>query len=251
MTLPLWVIIPAAGVGQRMQADCPKQYLPLAGQSILDRTIEIFVEHPLITGVAVGVSSEDAYWPDSKWFEHTAVHTFTGGKERSDTVLKGLQFLADVISDEQQEVLVHDAARPLLTRKMLEKIIHHESEHGVILAMPARDTVKRQLLPALSSHTASVDFSSVDKTLDRNSIWLAQTPQKFVSSRLLNALEKAQAEGVVITDECSAMEFAGWHPDLLVGESSNIKVTLPEDLLIAEALFSYLSNLHSNNKCHS
>jgi 2-C-methyl-D-erythritol 4-phosphate cytidylyltransferase len=251
MTLPLWVIIPAAGVGQRMQADCPKQYLPLAGQSILDRTIEIFVGHPLVAGVAVGISSEDAYWPESKWYDHSSVHTFTGGKERSDTVLKGLQFLADVINDEQQEVLVHDAARPLLTQKALEQIILHDSDHGVLLAMPARDTVKRQLPATLSASTLSTSTLSVDITLDRSRIWLAQTPQKFVSSRLLNALEKAQTEGVVITDECSAMEFAGWHPELLIGESSNIKVTLPEDLLIAEALFSYLSNLHSNNKCHS
>ena len=243
MTLPLWVIIPAAGVGQRMQADCPKQYLPLAGQSILDRTIGIFVGHPLIAGVAVGVSPEDAYWSDSKWFEHTSVHTFIGGKERSDTVLKGLQFLVSFTEDEQQEVLVHDAARPLLTQKKLEQIICHSSDQGVLLAMPARDTVKRELPAKLPA-----SMSSVDITLDRSSIWLAQTPQKFISSRLLNALEKAQSEGVVITDECSAMEFAGWHPDLLMGESSNIKVTLPEDLLIAEALFSYLSgsNLSSN-----
>jgi len=243
MTSPLWVIIPAAGVGQRMQADCPKQYLSLAEQSILDRTIEIFVEHPLIAGVAVGISPEDAYWSESKWYRHVSVHTFTGGKERSDTVFKGLQFLASIKSDQQQEVLIHDAARPLLTQKKLEQIICHESDQGVLLAMPARDTVKRQLPAALSTSTSSVDI-----TLDRSSIWLAQTPQKFVSSRLLDALEKAQTEGVVITDECSAMEFAGWHPDLLMGESSNIKVTLPEDLLIAEALFSYLknSNLHFN-----
>lgn len=243
MTLPLWVIIPAAGVGQRMQADGPKQYLSLAGQSILDRTIEIFVGHPLIAGVAVGISPEDTYWSESKWYEHTSVYTFFGGKERSDTVLKGLQFLSGFVSDKQQEVLVHDAARPLLTQKALEQIIHHDSDQGVLLAMPARDTVKRQ-----SPVILSVDTPSVDITLDRSSIWLAQTPQKFVSNRLLNALEKAQAEGAVITDECSAMEFAGWHPDLLMGESSNIKVTLPEDLLIAEALFSYLSNsnIHFN-----
>ncbi|ETX10733.1 2-C-methyl-D-erythritol 4-phosphate cytidylyltransferase [Marinomonas ushuaiensis DSM 15871] len=244
MTSSLWIIIPAAGVGQRMQAHCPKQYLSLAGQSILDRTIEIFVDHPLIAGVAVGVSPEDVYWSESKWYQHASVHTFSGGKERSDTVLKGLKFLAKMTGNEQQEVLVHDAARPLLTQKKLEQIIRHDSDQGVLLAMPARDTVKRQL----PIDTSLACTSSVDITLDRSGIWLAQTPQKFVSGRLLYALEKAQTEGVVITDECSAMEFAGWHPDLLVGESSNIKVTFPEDLLIAEALFSYLrsSNLHFN-----
>ncbi|MEP3348986.1 MAG: 2-C-methyl-D-erythritol 4-phosphate cytidylyltransferase [Marinomonas sp.] len=229
MTQSLWVVIPAAGVGQRMQADCPKQYLPLAGQSILDRTIAIFLSHPAISGVAVGIGQDDAYWSESKWFHHADVHSFVGGKERSDTVLKGLDFLSN-LTDATQDVLVHDAARPLLTHAALDRVIAHKSEQGALLAMPARDTVKLQLSESLS----------VDKTLDRNSIWLAQTPQKFPIDTLRQALLEAQRKGLAVTDECSAMEFMGYHPDFLMGESSNIKVTLPEDLLIAEALFSYL-----------
>jgi 2-C-methyl-D-erythritol 4-phosphate cytidylyltransferase len=237
MTQALWVIIPAAGVGQRMQADCPKQYLSLAGQSILDRTIAIFLTHPFVAGVLVGIGKDDAYWTESKWTNHVGVHTFMGGTERSDTVQKGLEFLLSIADGLQQEVLVHDAARPLLTHEALDRIIYHDSEHGSLLAMPARDTVKSQL-----SGT-----SSVEKTLDRNSIWLAQTPQKFPLDKLLKALQTAKKQGVSVTDECSAMELIGYHPDFLLGESSNIKITLPEDLLIAEALFSYLSS--SNTQC--
>ncbi|QUX91059.1 2-C-methyl-D-erythritol 4-phosphate cytidylyltransferase [Marinomonas sp. A3A] len=249
MIKPLWVIIPAAGVGQRMQANCPKQYLSLAGQTILDRTIEIFISHPLVAGVLIGVGENDAYWLDSKWQQHDLVHSFIGGKERSDTVQKGLRYLLDTVDVMQQEVLVHDAARPLLSQAALNRIIHHASDQGALLAMPAKDTVKLQVS----------DQPSVDATLDRSAIWLAQTPQKFPAQALLEALEQAQAQGVMVTDECSAMEFVGWHPDLVIGESSNIKITLPEDLLIAEALFSYLlgSNLSNSNssslnsKCNS
>ncbi|MBJ7539653.1 2-C-methyl-D-erythritol 4-phosphate cytidylyltransferase [Marinomonas transparens] len=234
MTQPLWVIIPAAGVGQRMQADCPKQYLSLAGQTILDRTIGLFVEHPLIAGVAVGLGAEDAYWPDSKWYGHANILTYVGGEERSDTVQKGLAFLLATQQIGRQEVLVHDAARPLLSKDALVRIVNYPSEQGAILAMPARETVKRQNASELSGGGLQVA-----QTLDRNAIWLAQTPQKFPAQALLEALEKAQRQGITITDECSAMEFIGWQPDLVMGENRNIKVTLPEDLVIAEALFSH------------
>ncbi|QUX94889.1 2-C-methyl-D-erythritol 4-phosphate cytidylyltransferase [Marinomonas sp. CT5] len=237
MMNPMWVIIPAAGVGQRMQANCPKQYLPLAGQTILDRTIAIFLSHPLVAGVLVGLGESDGYWSDSKWYEHPSVHRFVGGEERSDTVQKGLEYLLETLTEQQGDVLVHDAARPLLSQKALNRIINHSSEQGALLAMPAKDTVKLQV----------ADQPVVDATLDRNAIWLAQTPQKFPAKALLDALEKAQEDGVTVTDECSAMEFVGWHPDLVVGESSNIKITLPEDLLIAEALFSYLSGSDLSN----
>ncbi|MGO3344665.1 MAG: 2-C-methyl-D-erythritol 4-phosphate cytidylyltransferase [Marinomonas sp.] len=227
MTESLWVIIPAAGVGQRMQAGFPKQYLSLAGESILDRTISIFVSHPLIAGIVVGLGGDDAYWHESKWIDHPKVSTYIGGKERSETVQFGLVFLQEQHNIIRQSVLVHDAARPLLTQGSLARIIANTNEHGAILALPARDTVKRQ--------TAS---GKVQNTLNRNDIWLAQTPQKFPASDLLEALKTAHQQAVEITDECSAMEFLGWHPELVIGESRNIKVTLPEDLLIAEALFS-------------
>ncbi|BFM51057.1 2-C-methyl-D-erythritol 4-phosphate cytidylyltransferase [Marinomonas sp. THO17] len=230
MSQLIWVIIPAAGVGKRMQADCPKQYLPLAGETILDRTIGLFLAHPQVAGVAVGLSEEDDYWSESKWLEHPKVMTFIGGAERCDTVLQGLLFVQSQVSDQEQAVLVHDAARPLLSQASLTRIIEHSADHGALLAMPSRDTVKQQMS----------DTNQVLATLDRSHIWLAQTPQKFPLNALQNALQQAAEQGLTLTDECSAMELMGWQPDLVMGESSNIKVTLPEDLLIAEALFGHL-----------
>ncbi|REG86864.1 2-C-methyl-D-erythritol 4-phosphate cytidylyltransferase [Marinomonas pollencensis] len=227
MTQALWVIIPAAGVGQRMNAGFPKQYLSLAGDTILDRTISIFIDHPMIAGIAVGLGAEDGYWPDSKWRNHKQVAVFVGGSTRSDTVRNGLQFLHEQQQIGCQSVLVHDAARPLLTATGLARIVENNHPQGAILAIPARDTVKCQ-----------TDTGKVKGTLDRNHIWLAQTPQKFPADVLYEALKKADQQALAVTDECSAMELIGWHPDLVVGESSNIKVTLPEDLLIAEALIS-------------
>ncbi|MDB4837732.1 2-C-methyl-D-erythritol 4-phosphate cytidylyltransferase [Marinomonas sp.] len=231
MMAPLWVVIPAAGVGKRMLSACPKQYLNLVGQSVLDRTISIFLANPHIAGVVVGISQGDEYWPDSTYYSHHKVMVFEGGLERSDTVLNGLIYLQESNLDLEQDVLVHDAARPLLTQQALNRIIEHKSSQGALLAMPSRDTVKWQ----------RSDVQEVEKTLDRNRIWLAQTPQKFSLGSLLVALEEANTKDIEITDECSAMEAAGFYPDLVVGESSNLKLTLPEDLLIAEALLSFLS----------
>ncbi|TYL47260.1 2-C-methyl-D-erythritol 4-phosphate cytidylyltransferase [Marinomonas sp. IMCC 4694] len=230
MSQGLWAIIPAAGIGQRMQANCPKQYLRLAGGTILDRTIDVFLSNLNVAGVLVGISDGDTYWRQSTWCQHDRVTFYAGGKERSDTVQQGLRYLMDLTGDLEQDVLVHDAARPLLSQTALNRIIEHRSAQGAILAMPAKETVKQQ----------RINIQQVETTLKREHIWLAQTPQKFPAQALLNALEKAHAQNVVVTDECSAMEWVGWQPDLVMGESRNIKVTLPEDLLIAEALFSYL-----------
>ncbi|MEO9653713.1 2-C-methyl-D-erythritol 4-phosphate cytidylyltransferase [Marinomonas sp.] len=235
MSAPIWVIIPAAGVGQRMQAACPKQYLPLSGQTILDRTIGLFIDHPHIAGVAVGISENDAYWPDSQWFSHPQVIRFNGGDERSDTVLNGLALLLQTKGIQDQAVLVHDAARPLLSSSGLQRILCHQGEQGALLAMPAKDTVKQQN-----------SAQCVQTTLDRQYIWLAQTPQKFPANALHNALVKAKEQGLPVTDECSAMEMIGWQPALVEGESRNLKITLPEDLVMAEALLQQTQKASGN-----
>lgn len=232
MSSPLWVIIPAAGVGKRMQAACPKQYLPLLGKTILDRTIGIFAAHPEVAGVAVGISEEDEYWPQSQWYSHPKVTRFMGGEERSDTVMNGLAYLLEHKAIQGQDVLVHDGARPLLSATGLERILAHSGEQGAILAMPAKDTVKQQNVA-----------QQVQATLDRRHIWLAQTPQKFPAQALLEALQNAKHQGLSVTDECSAMELQGWQPTLVEGENRNLKITLPEDLLMAAALLQPTSAL--------
>ncbi|MBM6551334.1 2-C-methyl-D-erythritol 4-phosphate cytidylyltransferase [Marinomonas ostreistagni] len=221
-----WVIIPAAGVGQRMASVQPKQYLSLQGQTILDLTISKFVDHPQIAGVAVGVSPDDAYWPDSEWATHPKVVRFDGGEERADTVVNGLQVLLALGVAEQESVLVHDAARPLVSQAALTRIMSHTGEQGALLALPAKDTLK---LAEAGRATA---------TVDRSVIWQAQTPQKFPLMALYEGITTAQQEGIAITDESSAMELMDWQPDLIEGEPSNLKITVPDDLVIAQALLS-------------
>lgn len=225
-----WVIIPAAGVGKRMASAQPKQYLMLNDKTILDTTISRFIGHPNVAGVVVGVSPDDEYWPDSEWSTHPQVVRFDGGEERSDTVLNGLQVLLALGVSETDSVLVHDAVRPLLSQSALTRIVSHTGEQGALLAIPCKDTLKL------------ANDQCATATVDRSVIWQAQTPQKFPLMALYEGIASATEEGITITDESSAMELLDWQPDLIEGESSNLKITVPDDLVIAQALISIHSS---------
>ncbi|OUR71476.1 2-C-methyl-D-erythritol 4-phosphate cytidylyltransferase [Marinomonas sp. 42_23_T18] len=229
-----WVILPAAGVGARMQAKQPKQYLTLNGQYLIDQTIQRLLNHEKITNIAVGLSVNDAYWLDSIWANDKRIHRYIGGKERSDTVLNGLSFIMDRHAIKDEFVLVHDAARPLISLSEIDDLLANTNPVGALLALPAKDTIK-QSQQDLEHYTAHVE-----STLDRQYIWQAQTPQKFKADVLFTALLAAHAKNAVITDESSALEFMGQKPDLVEGKASNFKVTLPIDLLIAQSLLPAL-----------
>ena len=235
MTNAYWVILPAAGVGARMQANVPKQYLPLDGKYLIDQTIERLLSHEKINNIAVGLSVNDAYWLDSIWANDKRVHRYIGGKERSDTVLNGLSFIMDKHAIKDEYVLVHDAARPLISLSEIDDLLANNNPIGALLAMPAKDTIK-QASPTSENQT------QVEMSLDRQHIWHAQTPQKFKVDALIAALIKAKKQGLVITDESSAFELLGQHPDLVEGKASNFKVTLPIDLVMAKALLPLLDN---------
>lgn len=219
-----WAVIPAAGVGKRMQADRPKQYLRLLGKTVIEHTLDRFLNHPRIDGLVVAVSADDAYWPALSLPQTKPLFTVEGGAERCDTVLNALRFLSEQ-ADARDWVLVHDAARPCLAREDLERLIDTVSEDpvGGILATPVRDTKKR----------ADKD-GRIQHTVDREDLWRALTPQMFRLGPLMGALEQALNEGAVITDEASAMEHIGERPLLVEGSANNIKVTQPEDLALAE-----------------
>lgn len=231
-----WVILPAAGVGARMQAKEPKQYLLLEGEYLIDQTIKRLLAHPQVSNIAIGLSSGDAYWPDSNWAKDTRIHTYIGGRERSDTVINGLQYLARHHGVNDVFVLVHDAARPLITIAEIDLLLANTNPTGALLAIPAKDTIKQ------SNHKASDETVQVANSLDRQYIWQAQTPQKFKANQLLSALLKAQENNLPITDESSALELIEKHPDLVEGKASNFKVTLPIDLFMAQALLPLLDN---------
>lgn len=219
-----WVLIPAAGIGKRMQASCPKQYLSLLGKSILEHTLSIFLDHPRFSGVFVGLSDGDPYWPELDLSRHQKVHSFIGGEERVDTVYEGLLTLSEH-ADDQDWVWVHDAARPCLAPDEIEGLFLqlNELSNGALLAVKIHDTVKY----------AGQD-NRCEKTVDRDALWRAMTPQVFRLGQLRQALKQCIDQGVFVTDDASAMEHVGAYPVLVSGSSHNIKITRPEDLSQAE-----------------
>mgnify|MGYP002713830228 FL=1 len=221
MSVQFWLVIPAAGVGARMAADRPKQYLQIAGRCILEHSLHCFLDHPGLLGAMVCVALDDPFWPQLPVASDPRVRRAPGGRERGDSVLAGLQALLAEGAGAEDWVLVHDAARPNLARQDLDRLLAELADDpvGGLLAVPARDTLKR----------ASAD-GRVVQTVDRSVIWQAYTPQMFRLGALQEALAQALAEGVAVTDEASAMEWSGQSPRLIEGRADNLKVTRPEDL---------------------
>ncbi len=219
--VPFWVVIPAAGIGSRMQADRPKQYLSIGNSTIIEHTLDCFLPHPDLLGIVVALSEEDAYWPQLPCATDPRIRITVGGGERADSVLNGLDKLMQDGAQSDDWVLVHDAARPNLLASDLDLLITTLATDpvGGLLAVPVRDTLK-QIGPD----------GRVSNTPDRTMFWQAYTPQMFRLSELREAIHGALAAGVQITDEASAMEWAGKAPRLVEGRADNLKVTRPEDL---------------------
>ena len=213
-------IVPAAGIGSRMQAECPKQYLTIQGKTILEHALDRLLAHPRICRIIVAISPDDPWFPQLALANDSRIISVTGGKERADSVLAGLQ-----AASSSRWVLVHDAARPCLHPDDLTRLLAltATSQVGGILAAPVRDTMKR-------AESAS---QAIAHTVDREALWHALTPQLFPLELLRNCLQRALDEGAVITDEASALEYCGYHPELVAGRSDNIKITRPEDLALA------------------
>jgi 2-C-methyl-D-erythritol 4-phosphate cytidylyltransferase len=231
MNRQYWVVIPAAGVGKRMQADRPKQYLPLLDKTVIEHTLSSFTHHPHINGIVVAVSTDDPYWPTLDVQSQVPIYRADGGSERCHSVLNGLAVVAEHAGEEDW-VLVHDAARPCLTRQDIDKLIHavKDDEVGGILAVPVRDTMKRDN-----------DAGRISHTEERDGLWHALTPQMFRLGMLRQAIRLAMADGFEVTDEASALEHLGQQPLLVEGLSSNIKVTRPEDLALAAYYLQHAS----------
>jgi 2-C-methyl-D-erythritol 4-phosphate cytidylyltransferase len=217
------VIVPAAGVGKRMGSDIPKQYLQLAGKTLLEHTLNNLIQHPTINNIVLVLSSEDTYFKETSLVNVSWIETVQGGKERADSVLAGLVHVKR--SQPNGWVLVHDAARPCVTHHDISQLLLLRSGYsGGILATPVRDTMKRG-----SSHDLHIQ-----STVDRNHLWHALTPQFFPVEQLYNALRNGLEAKLNITDEASAMEQANYPVTLVESDASNIKVTRPDDLKLAE-----------------
>ena len=218
---PFWVVIPAAGIGSRMRADRPKQYLQLAGRTILEHTLDCFLDHPRLKGLVLSLAADDPFWPALPCATDPRIQRVEGGAERADSVLAGLLRLVELGAQEGDWVLVHDAARPNLARSDLDRLLAVLADDpvGGLLAVPARDTLKR----------IGAD-GRVAETVDRSLIWQAYTPQMFRFAALHRALADALVAGVAVTDEASALEWVGQAPRLVEGRADNLKITRPEDL---------------------
>ncbi|MEZ8580734.1 2-C-methyl-D-erythritol 4-phosphate cytidylyltransferase [Vibrio splendidus] len=219
-------VVPAAGVGSRMKADRPKQYLQIHGKTILEHTVEKLLSHPQVSKIVVAVSDDDPYYPELPLNLNPLVIRVPGGTERADSVLSALDYIAQQqLSD---WVMVHDAARPCIQLSDIDKLISGAMTHdvGAILAAPVRDTMKRGAQ------------GQIEHTVDRVDLWHALTPQMFRSKPLRKVLSEALQQGVSITDEASAFEWKGLSPALIAGRSDNFKITQPEDLALAEFYLS-------------
>jgi 2-C-methyl-D-erythritol 4-phosphate cytidylyltransferase len=219
----MFALIPAAGSGSRAASAQPKQYASLAGRSMLWHAIRAVCVPPVRT-VFVVLAPDDQAFARQDWsaFGGRLEPLYCGGATRRDSVHNGLVASMDEVEADDW-ILVHDAARPCLSRADLEGLIREceGDEVGGILALPVADTVKRG------------GEGRILATEERSGLWLAQTPQMFRAGLLLQALRQARG---AVTDEASAIEQLGLKPKLVQGSRANLKVTWPEDLAIAESI---------------
>lgn len=259
----IWAIVPAAGIGARMRAALPKQYLPLLNHTVIDITLSKLLGLGSLAGVVVALAENDDLWTNSHFAKHEKVHTVIGGESRSDSVLAGLTWCLEkrkasaierALQGEPDErpaehkqgvlvqetnnkhhsemwALVHDAARPCVSAEKIRELLAvglskaiTETASGAILGVPSADTVKR------------VRDGIIMKTEDRSELWLAHTPQLFPAALLADAISAAKHRGVNITDEASAMEAAGAAVTVVQDRRDNIKITVAEDLIWAETI---------------
>ena len=226
MSNKVWAVVPAAGIGSRMQSDRPKQYLLLNDQPVIFHTLSRLANHPRIEGIVIALSANDPYWPSLNLPPHWQIHTTIGGVERADSVSNALQFL-QTLTENDPWGLVHDAARPCIRHSDIDEMLQQLGNDpvGGILGVALTETVKR------------VDENNtIQATVDRSGLWRAATPQMFRLNVLSEALSQSKQASIRITDEASAMEFMGYNPKMIAGHADNIKITLPQDLALA-ALF--------------
>ncbi len=219
-------LVPAAGMGKRMGAEINKQYLLLACKPIVAHTLQVFEDAPFVDDIYVIVPEAEIPYCREQVVERygfTKVRGIVaGGAERQNSVMNGLKAVSDAGDDDV--VLIHDGVRPFVTRQILKHSVETARQHdGALVAVPVKDTVK------------VVKDGSVVATPRREELWLAQTPQAFRYPVILAAHEIAEAERYLGTDDASLVEWLGKEVHVVMGDYRNIKITTPEDLILAEA----------------
>ncbi len=219
-------IIVAGGKGIRMGAVTRKQYMLLAGKPIVCHTLEVFDACPCIDEIYLVVPPDDLDICSERWLSslslHIRIHLVAGGFERQNSVYRGIQ----AVSSERCEIVViHDAVRPFVSSRIIEACVGEARVSGAcIVGMPAMETAKL------------VNSDQIERTLDRNTIWMAQTPQAFNLNLIRTAHENAQLERFVGTDDAMLVERLGHKVRIIPGSRLNMKITTPEDLALAEGI---------------
>lgn len=221
-------LVPAAGRGARMGSTVPKQFLLLGGLPLLVHSLRVLQASPLISEIILAVPESDRHSCEADIVPRHGLtkvsRVVAGGAQRQDSVRHALE----AAGGDLDVALVHDAVRPFLTDEMIERVIARAREvGGAIVAVPMRDTVK-----------VASEGLIIERTVERQGLWLAQTPQAFRASLLREAHEKARVEGVQATDDALLLERYGHRVAIVEGRADNIKITRPEDLVMGEAVLA-------------
>ena len=223
----VFALVLAAGQGTRIGDAVPKQYIPLAGKPMMFHSIEAIAAVSRIDHLLVVLAPLDRHWGEHDWseFPEKVEAAFVGGDHRGQSVLNALKYIEPNVARDDW-ILVHDAARPCIPTELVEQFLDEIGDDpvGGLLAIPLADTLKR-----------AEDTNRVEETVPRRGLWRAQTPQIFRYGLLRKGLEHK----ITATDEAEAVESIGQAPRLAQGETSNIKVTFAEDLVIAEILLKH------------
>lgn len=225
-----WAVVPAAGIGERMDSVVPKQYLPLRQSLVILHTLYALTRSPRVQGIVVVLRDDDTYWDQLQPKLPCPLLIASGGADRHSSVWQGVQALADQLEDSDW-VLVHDAVRPCLHPEDLQRLFDHLDADpvGGLLATPVRDTMKR------------ARDGRVEETVNREALWHALTPQLFRYGLLCQALSTALEEQRLVTDEASAVESLGFAPRLVPGRPDNLKITRPGDLELAAVILDAIA----------
>lgn len=224
--MSVFALVPAAGMGKRMGASINKQYLQLEGRPILAHTLATFERAAFVTGVYLVVPEDEIAYCREQVVERYRLtkvcRIVAGGKERQQSVLNGLRAMEGTAADDV--VLIHDGVRPLVPEEVLHRAAEVALEaDGALVAVPAKDTIKM------------VENGVITATPPRESLWLAQTPQAFRYAVIRAAHEVADAERFLGTDDAMLVERLGREVRIVMGDYRNIKITTPDDLLLAGA----------------
>jgi 2-C-methyl-D-erythritol 4-phosphate cytidylyltransferase len=225
------VLVPAAGMGRRMGAAVNKQYLQLGGRPILARTLELFEKHPAIRSIFPIIPADEIDYFEEQILPRTDLTKLggivAGGKERQDSVRNGLRQLLLSGIEPDSVVLIHDGVRPLFNSTLISTLIDiARLKGGAVVGVPAKDTLKE------------VEDGLIVATPERSRLWQVQTPQAFRFELLLRAYQQADKDSFSGTDDASLVERIGTQVVMVEGDYRNIKITTPEDLLIAEAFLA-------------